>query len=314
MKFKNANEMILDKMILLGDKSSFKILGYNNQVSQPFHWCYLKDEPEKIFCLNQNILKEPLYRTDLDNEILGNKTIIIDLKGFLYNTLNRILKENIDRFINRNINNITYLFEKNETDYENISLYEMGKDIRENQYYGLDSNIRILLNNFEYEDISAGLLKISTRTGNTHFIFDIKKMCFKNDEIDIFKNVYGLSFLKKILAFEQYKRGLTPPFYNEIARINEFLEEKKTVTLLLNDGEKKQVPAQISYILATNYKDFWINTQLDNMNISNLKGIGYGKRELIIDTENLMSIDKQLEQLIEKYENNDLETEEIEYE
>lgn len=32
MKFKNANEMILDKIVLLGDKKEFKILSYNRIV------------------------------------------------------------------------------------------------------------------------------------------------------------------------------------------------------------------------------------------------------------------------------------------
>lgn len=312
MKYKNANKLILDKLVLLGDKNQFKMLGYNNQVTQYFYWCYFKDEPKNIYCLNERIISEPDRRSELDKEIFKGMKIIIDLKGTLYNTLRRILNENIDKFVNENINNISYLFENDKSDYENISLYEMGRDIRKNQNYGLHNNISLLLNNFEYQDISNGLVKISTRTGKKDFIYDMKKMEFINNEIDIFKAVYGLTSLKKILAYEQYKKGLTPPFYNEVAKINEFLESKKTVTLLLNDGEKIQVPAQISNVLATNYKEFWINTQLNNMDITNLRAIGYGKKELIINTENLINIDKQLDEFIEKSENKELDIEELE--
>ena len=312
MKYKNANKLILDKLVLLGDKNQFKMLGYNNQVTQYFYWCYFKDEPKNIYCLNERIISEPDRRSELDKEIFKGMKIIIDLKGTLYNTLRRILNENIDKFVNENINNISYLFENDKSDYENISLYEMGKDIRKNQNYGLHNNISLLLNNFEYQDISNGLVKISTRTGKKDFMYDMKKMEFINNEIDIFKAVYGLTSLKKILAYEQYKKGLTPPFYNEVAKINEFLESKKTVTLLLNDGEKIQVPAQISNVLATNYKEFWINTQLNNMDITNLRAIGYGKKELIINTENLINIDKQLDEFIEKSENKELDIEELE--
>lgn len=312
MKYKNANKLILDKLVLLGDKNQFKMLGYNNQVTQYFYWCYFKDEPKNIYCLNERIISEPDRRSELDKEIFKGMKIIIDLKGTLYNTLRRILNENIDKFVNENINNISYLFENDKSDYENISLYEMGKDIRKNQNYGLHNNISLLLNNFEYQDISNGLVKISTRTGKKDFIYDMKKMEFINNEIDIFKAVYGLTSLKKILAYEQYKKGLTPPFYNEVAKINEFLESKKTVTLLLNDGEKIQVPARISNVLATNYKEFWINTQLNNMDITNLRAIGYGKKELIINTENLINIDKQLDEFIEKSENKELDIEELE--
>lgn len=300
MKYKNANELILDKLVLLGDKNQFKMLGYNNQVTQYFYWCYFKDEPKNIYCLNERIISEPERRSELDKEIFKGKNIIIDLKGTLYNTLRRILNENIDKFVNENINNISYLFENDKSDYENISLYEMGRDIRKNQNYGLHNNISLLLNNFEYQDISNGLVKISTRTGKKDFIYDMKKMEFINNEIDIFKAVYGLTSLKKILAYEQYKKGLTPPFYNEVAKINEFLEGKKTVTLVLNDGGRIQVPAQISNILATNHKEFWINTQLNNMDITNLRAIEYGKKELVINTENFINLDKQLDDFIEK--------------
>lgn len=312
MKYKNANELILDKLVLLGDKNQFKMLGYNNQVTQYFYWCYFKDEPKNIYCLNERIISEPERRSELDKEIFKEKNIIIDLNGTLYNTLRRILNENIDKFVNENINNISYLFENDKSDYENISLYEMGRDIRKNQNYGLHNNISLLLNNFEYQDISNGLVKISTRTGKKDFIYDMKKMEFINNEIDIFKAVYGLTSLKKILAYEQYKKGLTPPFYNEVAKINEFLEGKKTVTLELNDGGRIQVPAQISNILATNYKEFWINTQLNNMDITNLRAIGYGKKELVVNTENLINIDKQLDDFIEKSENKELDIEELE--
>lgn len=312
MKYKNANELILDKLVLLGDKNQFKMLGYNNQVTQYFYWCYFKDEPKNIYYLNERIISEPERKSELDKEIFKGKNIIIDLKGTLYNTLRRILNENIDKFVNENINNISYLFENDKSDYENISLYEMGRDIRKNQNYGLHNNISLLLNNFEYQDISNGLVKISTRTGKKDFIYDMKKMEFINNEIDIFKAVYGLTSLKKILAYEQYKKGLTPPFYNEVAKINEFLEGKKTVTLELNDGGRIQVPAQISNILATNYKEFWINTQLNNMDITNLRAIGYGKKELVVNTENLINIDKQLDDFIEKSENKELDIEELE--
>ena len=312
MKYKNANELILDKLVLLGDKNQFKMLGYNNQVTQYFYWCYFKDEPKNIYCLNERIISEPERRSELDKEIFKGKNIIIDLKGTLYNTLRRILNENIDKFVNENINNISYLFENDKSDYENISLYEMGRDIRKNQNYGLHNNISLLLNNFEYQDISNGLVKISTRPGKKDFIYDMKKMEFINNEIDIFKAVYGLTSLKKILAYEQYKKGLTPPFYNEVAKINEFLEGKKTVTLVLNDGGRIQVPAQISNILATNHKEFWINTQLNNMDITNLRAIEYGKKELVINTENFINLDKQLDDFIEKNENKELDIEELE--
>ena len=50
MKFENANEMNLENMVLLGDRSQFRMLGYNSQVTQFFYCCYFKYEHDTINC------------------------------------------------------------------------------------------------------------------------------------------------------------------------------------------------------------------------------------------------------------------------
>lgn len=311
MKFKNAIEIHLDNVILLGNKREFKLQGYDNKFLQSCYWCYLKQLPNQLFCLNQNIVKNPNYRDELDKEIFNSDVKIVDFKESIYKELDRIFRDNINKFVEKNINNIAYFFDCNIDDYQKISLYEMGIDLREKRFYGVDENINILLNNFQYKDIANGIVELSTRDGKEHLTFDMNTMKFENDDIDIFKKVYKLPTLKKLLAYEQYKRGITPRFYNEVAKINQFLDGKKTVTLLFNEGYEKQVPAQISQILATNGKEFWINTQVDNMDISNLRAIRYGKKELPIDIENLKSLDKQLDEMLANNEQN-LEKEELE--
>ena len=52
---------------------------------------------------------------------------------------------------------------------------------------------------------------------------------------------------------------------------------------------------------------------MDNMDISNLRAIRYGKKELPIDIENLKSLDKQLDEMLANNEQN-LEKEELEIE
>ena len=313
MKFENAIEIHLDNVILLGNKRDFKLQGYDNKFLQLCHWCYLKQLPNQIFCLYQNIIKDFNYSDELDKEIFNSDVKIVDFKESIYKELDRIFRDNINKFVEKNINNIAYFFDCNANEYQKISLYEMGIDLREKRVYGVDENINILLNNFQYKDIANGIVELSTRDGKEHLIFDMKTIRFENNDVDIFKKVYKLPTLKKFLAYEQYKRGMTPPFYNEVAKINQFLEGKKTVTLLFNKGYEKQVPAQIAQILATNGKEFWINTQVDNMDISNLRAIRYGKKELPIDIENLKSLDKQLDEMLANNEQN-LEKEELEIE
>lgn len=313
MKFKNAIEIYIDNIVLLGSKDDYTLQGYDNKFLQKTNWCYLKQKPNNLFCSNRNIIKDSNDRDDLDKEIFKSGATIIDLKGEIYKELDRILRSNIDKFIEKNINNISYFFKNYDDDYKNISLFEMGIDLREKNLWSIDRNINILLDNFEYKDISKGILQISTRDGKSNFLFNINKMKFENEDMDIFKKIYGLTTLKKILAYEQYKKELTPPYYNEVAKINQFLEGKKSVTLVFNDGNEKQVSAQISKILATDYKEFWINTEIDNKNIDNLKAIRYGKKELEVNIDNLKSLDKQLDEIITN-SNNNLEIEELENE
>lgn len=303
MKFKNAIEIHLDNVVLLGNKENFKMQGYDNKFLETCHWSYLKQEPTKLFCLYRTIIEDPIRRGILDKEIFNSNVKVVDLKGSIYKELDRIFRDNINKFIEKNINNISYLFDDKADDYYSIGLSDMGIDLREKAFYGVDENIEILLNNFKYKDIANGLIELSTRTGDNHFIFDMKTMKFEDSDLDIFKNVYHLYILEKFLAYEQYKSGITPPFYNEVAKINKFLEGKKMVTLLFNDGYEKQVPAQISQILATNHKKFWINTQVNDMNINNFRAIRYGKKELDINTKNLIPLQKQLDKIIKTKEN-----------
>ncbi len=64
------------------------------------------------------------------------------------------------------------------------------------------------------------------RYGGTSFEYNLEKQEFNISDEEILKKVYSEEKLKLILAYEQYTKGLTPPIYNEIAKINQFLEEK----------------------------------------------------------------------------------------
>ena len=200
MKFENAIEIHLDNVILLGNKRDFKLQGYDNKFLQLCHWCYLKQLPNQIFCLYQNIIKDFNYRDELDKEIFNSDVKIVDFKESIYKELDRIFRDNINKFAEKNINNIAYFFDCNANEYQKISLYEMGIDLREKRVYGVDENINILLNNFQYKDIANGIVELSTRDGKEHLIFDMKTIRFENNDVDIFKKVYKLPTLKKFLG------------------------------------------------------------------------------------------------------------------
>ena len=121
MKFENAIEIHLDNVILLGNKRDFKLQGYDNKFLQLCHWCYLKQLPNQIFCLYQNIIKDFNYRDELDKEIFNSDVKIVDFKESIYKELDRIFRDNINKFVEKNINNIAYFFDCNANEYQKIS-------------------------------------------------------------------------------------------------------------------------------------------------------------------------------------------------
>ena len=81
------------------------------------------------------------------------------------------------------------------------------------------------------------------------FEYDIEKDKFNIDDKEIMKNIYSEKKLKLFLSYEQYKQGKTPSVYNEIAKINNFLEDKKSVTIELFNGTKIKAEAYLNSIL-----------------------------------------------------------------
>ena len=69
MKFKNAIEIYIDNIVLLGSKDDYTLQGYDNKFLQKTNWCYLKQKPNNLFCSNRNIIKDSNDRDDLDKEI-----------------------------------------------------------------------------------------------------------------------------------------------------------------------------------------------------------------------------------------------------
>lgn len=309
MRLENAVEIHIDNIVLLGNKSNLKIRSYDNNFLLKCDWCYFKQKPDELIHLyNKN------YIDELDKEIYRKKITRINLKTNIYNQLDKIARKNIIIFLEKNINNISHFFKNSENGEYTLSLYDIGKDIANDSHFSVENVIKSFLEHFEYKDIDRGIIELSNKSGNETISFDMKQMKFENDDIDIFKKMYSLPILEKILAYEQYKRGIAPPFYNEVAKIKGFLEGKKTVLLLFKDGTEKHVNAKINDILATDYKKFWINTETKNMDISNLKSIRYGRKELEIDVENLKSIEKQLEEIISNNNNQNIKKEELEIE
>jgi len=110
--------------------------------------------------------------------------------------------------------------------------------------------------------------------------------------------LYGQS-LDMMLALEQYKRGVAPPAYSEIIRLNAFLEGKKSLKLVMKSGVVHNLKSRCGDIhlyslLVDTGNDFVLYDSYDitprlgrNEPLTSLDYLQYGRGKFVIDTEAL---------------------------
>lgn len=314
MELENAIIIDLGEIELLAIKETIYIDNYNEGKFK-IHWCRFKENPELLICLKADTDK-------LSNEIKEKNIEYIDIRESIKQKLEDIIEKELNSFIGKNINNISYFFQKEERTDANREKYfiypefldisDMGINILENEN-SIEKNIKKITSYENFNEIDKGKLKYRNGTYNKDLIeVDLKNNKILTENSDIISSIYSNSKLKKILAYKQYELGIAPNFYKEIAKINEFLKNKKMITVILKNGYEKKVEADIRNII-----DFYNGIFLldgyglgipsedrnkNTLNINNLKALRYGKNELSINTENLKPINKQLDEVIDKNE------------
>jgi hypothetical protein len=100
--------------------------------------------------------------------------------------------------------------------------------------------------------------------------------------------------LSQLLALEQYKRGLAPPVYSELARLQAFLEGKKSLKLVMKDGAEhtlkhhSQGDVYLRMLLDYNggfslYDSYDCKPHLNGNSLADLDYLQYGKQRFMID-------------------------------
>ena len=275
----------------------------------------LKSEPDKIYGLDTYEFTRE-YKSEVFKKAEENGLKIINITEVIREKIRNIMDKELQKYIDDNINNNDYITEFSVKEYSNNTTksfeflknaIDFGENIRNDteavkKYY-------IALN-----QVDNGIVGLYTdRYGGTSFEYNLEKQEFNITDEEILRKVYSDEKLKLILAYEQYTKGLTPPIYNEIAKINQFLEEKKSVTFELQNGTKVKAEAHLYNIL--NIRDtgeIYISDRYTNKTIegtpieyckslaTELKSIKYGKNVLEIDSKSLKSLnleEKQEEQL-----------------
>ena len=271
----------------------------------------LKSEPDKIYGLDtydfNREFKSEIFKTAEEN---GLK--LINITEVIREKIRNIVDKELQKYIDNNINNTDYITEFSVREYSNYTTksfeflknaIDFGDDIRNdteavNKYY------------IALKQVDKGIIGLYTdRYGGTSFEYDLEKQEFSISDEEILKKVYSDEKMKLILAYEQYKKGLTPPIYNEIAKINKFLEEKRTVTVELHNGTKIKAESRLYSILNIRdtgeiyIADRYANKIIEGTPIeycktlgTELKCIKYGRNILEVDSKSLSSLNAEEKQ------------------
>lgn len=311
MELENAVTIDLGKIELLAVREPIYIDNHK-EIKFKINWCRLKDNPEVLIRFNIDF-------DTLSNEIREKNIEYIDIREITKCKLKEIVEKELNSFIGKNINNISYFFEREERSDANEKYYiypeffdisEIGISILENED-SIENRTRNITTFDNFNEIEKCKLKYKNVLYGVDVIeVDLKETKILTENSKIISVLYSNDKLKKILAYKQYELGITPDFYNEIAKINEFLKDKKTVTVILKNGHEKKIEANIKNFMKF-YDGIFIldgygleipseERNKSNLNINNLKSLRYGKTELIINTENLRPLDEQLTEIINK--------------
>lgn len=278
---------------------------------------FLKSEPDKIYGLDTyDFTRE--YKSELFKIAEEKGMKIINITEVIREKIRNIVEKELQKYIDNNINNIDYITEFSVREYSNYSTKsfeflrnagEFGKDTR-------DDIEAVKKYHIALKQVDKGIIGLfADRYSSVSFEYNLEKQEFNISDEEILKCIYSDNQLKLILAFEQYKKGLTPPIYNEIAKINQFLEDKKSITFELQNGTKIKAEARLYNIINIQENgEIFIADRYSNKVIegepteyrktlgTELKCLSYARNVLHIDSEafkNLKIEEKQEEQQIE---------------
>lgn len=291
----------LDKVILIGKDANFNVK-YKSEMETK--WLLIKGIEDKIFCLKSNEI-ETEYPSDLVKEIMQSNYEIIDLEKRIKGKVKTIIDKEISKIFEQSMDKEDFALDydiKENVDqstgevtvckeYQIINeAYQFGKNLRDDEYRTRYLNLGIT-------EINKGLISVM----ETNIKYDLINDKFLNTDREIILAFYNENEIRHILSYEKYKCGIGSTFYSEFAKINEFLQDKKSITVKLKNGTIFKTDAIIRNIfdisstgdiyIAQNYSQTIIegeNFRTHQYKVDELESLRYGKSELKINSKNLM--------------------------
>lgn len=132
--------------------------------------------------------------------------------------------------------------------------------------------------------------------------------CFGRTQLPVTPmSVFYGDEVNQLLALEQYRRGMAPPAYTELARLNAFLEGKKSIKLVMKNGVVHEFKPNYGVYLheLLNYtpqsatpfsfnNSYYSKPRLQRGHpLSDLAYLQYGKQQFVIDVDALSKFERE---------------------
>ena len=190
-------------------------------------------EPETIYTRKGRVIKK--YTPDYYKDNFENYEPI---EYLLFKKLKNRADEFLSDYIEENIDNWDIYFNKDEN-----GQYTFWKKHYNRFREGYE--VSTPKSSMNYEEIIDGIAEISL--AQARFRYDLKDMelietydyYHEDKPVKLFSIFYG-GWKELCLALEQYNRGEAHPVFEELVELNKFLDDKKSVWVVLEDGREYQ--------------------------------------------------------------------------
>ena len=221
---------------------------------------------------------------------LLEKYYIIDYHLLIRNKINSFIKQKAIELYTNN----------------NYSRYELYNLIKFDDLNKLEQNAK---SQFWYnEKITKENKIVYEIEGDYNLIFDPYTEEIENIET-LYEQKLFSNEIKNNLILLEIERNKAPEFIKHIIEINKFLEDKKTVNLLFENGDTVKTNARIGSIFELWGNKLSLEIDFNNYNVKDLSKITFNRKEIKIDSDKLMNWENQLKEFkrqSEEESNNEL--------
>lgn len=250
-------------------------LGSNFLYNDKLDNFYMEGKEDTIYVRDRSTFnKADELNLEFEKELLRNH-YIVEYTSLIKNQIEQFIKQKAMGLLRR----------------EDYSRYKLYNEIFLNDITNYED--RTKFNDYYIQKITENNKLVYEFDGNKQIIFDPYA-----DKIENLEELYKAGFFDRIIRFYLIKleveNKIAPLFVHEVLKINDFIKNKKTVTLTFKDDEKIKINAKIDNILYKYKNNFNLNTTYRNYELKDLKSINFGNTEIRIDTNAFVNLPNQI--------------------